>query len=180
MLILTHGVLPNADGAHGALRHRERLRHSRVGRWAHLKKILQGTRQTDFNKLHKTFKRIRSSYLRIAVDWVGVRVGLVASRHTVALDISHHPVARRQHRRRERLLQLLLLLPVFRSSVLKLERDVTTIKTQIYLHWNRSNSPKPGIKQAEGEFVEKLWWNWWNLRNLSLKIEKLMNSNFNS
>lgn len=159
MLILTHGVLPNADGAHRALRHRERLRHSRVGRWAHLKKILQGTRQTDLNILHKTFKRIRSSYLRIAVDWVGVRVGLVAARHAVSLDVSHHSVAGWQDRRCERFLQLLLLLSIFRSSILKLniETNISAFQLTLRQLLRRSfqNSPKPEMRAKRKMVVKK-------------------------
>lgn len=67
--------------------------------------------------LHK--HHVGHTNLRIPVDRVRMRIGLITARHTVALDVAHHAVAGRYHRWGQRLLQLLLLLAVLGASILE-------------------------------------------------------------
>lgn len=59
------------------------------------------------------------THLGISIDRIGMWVGLITAGYTVALDVAHHAVARRNHGWCKCLLQLLLLFPVLGPAVLE-------------------------------------------------------------
>lgn len=97
-----------------------------------------------------------------------MRIWLIAARDTVALYVPHHAVARGDHRRCQRLLQLLLLLAVFGASILKpnlqkkgKERNREAIKAlpdfKLFALTQTacSHAPTPLLPPAPGNFTLK-------------------------
>lgn len=112
------------------------------------------------------------TYLWISVNRIWMRIWLIASWHTVSLNISHHSIAWWYNGRCQCFLQLLLLLSIFCTTILKPNLHVQRIiarkrtKTQLRAGWRIEATKYNNDKSS------KIWTLW--LNSIQIKWKSLV------